>query len=137
MQLQIGVKVIITDESGNMLVLQRAKSDQHDIAETWDIPGGRINVDESLETALKRELREEIGVVPDEIPLLIAAQDIFVTKRDIHVVRLTYRLTITRFVPTLSEEHSAFQWVSPHDLTKLNLDNITRQAVFSASDIPL
>ncbi|MFZ1316864.1 MAG: NUDIX hydrolase, partial [Candidatus Saccharimonas aalborgensis] len=64
MQLQIGVKVIITDQSGSTLVLQRAKSDQPDIAETWDIPGGRINVDESLETALKRELREEIGVVP-------------------------------------------------------------------------
>jgi hypothetical protein len=93
---------------------------------------GRI----ARDSAQKRVTRE-IGVVPDEIPLLIAAQDIFVTKRDIHVVRLTYRLTTARFVLTLSEEHSAFQWVSPRDLTKLNLDNITRQAVFSASDIPL
>lgn len=137
MQLQIGVKVIITDESGNMLVLQRTKSDQHDIAETWDIPGGRINVDESLEAALRRELREEIGRVPDELPKLIAAQDIFVAPRDLHVVRLTYRLTTTQFDPILSEEHSAFQWVSTHALMKLNLDSITRQAVFPTDNMSL
>ncbi len=55
MQLQIGVKVIITDQSGSTLVLQRAKSDQHDIAETWDIPGGRINAGESLSRRHSKE----------------------------------------------------------------------------------
>ena len=78
----------------------------------WDVPGGRIEPHEDLISALHREVYEEIGVDFDGIPELIAAQDIFLAKSDVHVVRLTYRLKQNITPILLSDEHSEFRYVS-------------------------
>lgn len=123
MNLQVGVKALIKNQNSQYLFLRRTMRLATDSDETsWDIPGGRINADESLLDGLTREIEEEIGHTISTVPTLIAAQDIFVKAKDIHVVRLTY--IIEENVPEilLSDEHDAHQWVSAPNLNNINIE---------------
>ena len=51
---QIGIKAIIRNAENQILLLKNK--------DYWDIPGGRIDQGEDIETTLLRELNEEIGV---------------------------------------------------------------------------
>ena len=51
---QIGIKAIIRNDENQILLLKNK--------DYWDIPGGRIDQSEDIETTLLRELNEEIGV---------------------------------------------------------------------------
>lgn len=125
MQLQIGVKVIIQNTAGKYLLLTRSE-DYQTIGggDGWDIPGGRIDASEELLEALHREVREEISAeLPADVrPELLAAQDIIVTAKDLHVVRLTYRLTLDIDEVTLSGEHTAYRWFTLAELKELSLE---------------
>ena len=52
---------VIRDGSGQILIARRADS-QHQ-GGLWEFPGGKVEADESVETALARELHEELGIV--------------------------------------------------------------------------
>ncbi len=123
MILQIGVKAIIKSSSDEYLLLRRSDLLATDSSETsWDIPGGRINPDENLIDALKREIKEEVGYDIHSTPELIAAQDIFVTTKDLHVVRLTYVIEENISEIHLSVEHEAYQWVSLDGIKSVNTE---------------
>ena len=51
---QIGIKAIIRNDKNQILLLKNK--------DYWDIPGGRMDQGEDIETTLLRELNEEIGV---------------------------------------------------------------------------
>ncbi|MDB5165526.1 MAG: MutT related protein [Candidatus Saccharibacteria bacterium] len=123
MILQIGVKAIIKNSGNECLFLRRSNLLTTDSSETsWDIPGGRINPDENLIDALKREIKEEVGYDIYSTPELIAAQDIFVTTKDLHVVRLTYVIEENISEIHLSDEHEVYQWVSLDNIKSINAE---------------
>ena len=105
MKLQIGVKVLIKNSEGFYLFIKRSQLLPGSDQPSWDIPGGRIESEESLQTALARELEEETGLSLLGEVVLINAQDIFVASKDLHVVRLTYTTTLEATTVTLSDEH--------------------------------
>lgn len=119
--LQVGVKAIVEDENGRVLLLQRSKPFHGEDFLKWDIPGGRIDVGEKLADALRRELNEETGLDLAEIKNTFHVQDILFNPK-LHVVRVTYEVTATGDV-TLSDEHIEFQWFKkdeiPAELTDL------------------
>lgn len=53
------VVALILDSKGNILLVQKKNYDNNQ----WDIPGGGIEKKENCETALKRELNEELGTI--------------------------------------------------------------------------
>lgn len=114
MQLQIGVKIIIRNNKDKLLVIKRTELLQNESVTSWDIPGGRIEPNEDLRTALAREMLEELGVAINETPHLVNAQDIFVPAKDLHVVRLTYLAheDISSESITLSDEHQQLAWLT-------------------------
>ncbi|MEO5950482.1 MAG: NUDIX domain-containing protein [Candidatus Saccharimonadales bacterium] len=122
MQLQIGVKVLIKNSKGLYLLVQRTDTLSNNQEHAWDIPGGRINPEEDLRSALTREVNEEIGIKLTDAPKLIDAQDIFVTTKDLHVVRLTYTIDMDVSDIILSQEHQAHTWTSLEDAFQLNVD---------------
>ena len=128
MQLQIGVKVLIKNSKGLYLFLQR-KNDSANLDKMWDIPGGRIEIDENLQDALVREVREETGLTLLGSTKLIAAQDIFVQSKDLHVVRLTYTMNSEMKEIILSKEHQAYQWLSLHEAAAIDLDPYLREVI--------
>lgn len=125
MQLQVGVKVLAQNTAGEYLLLTRSSDyEMTGDSDGWDIPGGRIHTSEELRAAIQREIREEIGIeLPaDTQPELLTAQDIIVPARSLHVVRLTYRLTLDIETVTLSGEHTAYRWFTPDELKELSLE---------------
>lgn len=123
MNLQVGVKVLIKNSRGEYLFLRRTKRLITDKEETsWDIPGGRIDGEEPLIDALKREIKEEIGHDLRSTPKLLVAQDIFVPEKELHVVRLTYEVDEDVTDVLLSDEHDDFKWVKQANLQTLNAE---------------
>ncbi|WP_347988188.1 Nudix family hydrolase [Methylomonas sp. AM2-LC] len=52
---------VITDNLGNILLTQRAKHVHQ--GGLWEFPGGKLELGESVERALIRELQEEVGIL--------------------------------------------------------------------------
>lgn len=56
----IDVTAAILEEENKIMIARRAKG-KH-LAGFWEFPGGKVEKDESLETCLIREMKEEFGV---------------------------------------------------------------------------
>lgn len=115
MQLQVGVKVFLENSAGEFLLLHRNLEKYPTIRGSWDIVGGRIDVETPLIDNLRREVFEETQLQISSVPILLDAQDIFVGEEK-HVVRLTYRAT-TEGEPVLdTSENDKFVWLTPQKL---------------------
>jgi 8-oxo-dGTP diphosphatase len=112
-KLQVGVKVLIKKEN-KYLFLRRHKNFKSGAPE-WDIPGGRIEPEEALSDALAREVYEETALVLDKPAELLAAQDIFVPSKSLHVVRLTYQAPASGKV-SISNEHDEYKWMTQEEI---------------------
>lgn len=128
MKLQVGVKVILQNDKDEYLLLRRSETFHNETEPHWDIPGGRIDPEETLHDALRREIMEETGLTVDDDFRLLAAQDIMVPAKDLHVVRLTYTARGTGNVVT-SDEHQETKWIDREEALKLNLDPYLREAL--------
>ena len=127
MNLQVGVKVLLRNKQGEILVLKRSQDKYPTVNNLWDIPGGRIDPGVSLEENLKREVLEETGLVLTSDPKLCGAQDIL--KNEKHVVRITYTAHAEGEV-RLSDEHTEYQWISLENLKSLDLlDTYVRRLI--------
>ncbi|MBA2474208.1 MAG: NUDIX domain-containing protein [Pseudonocardiales bacterium] len=100
--------------AGRVLAQQRAYPPE--LAGRWELPGGRVEPEESAREALIRECREELAVevVPGEqlgpdVPLPSG----FVLR--VHVARLAQPMATP--VPV---EHAALRWVDVTDLAELD-----------------
>ncbi len=61
---QTGASIIVEDSEGRILMQQRQDDG------TWSYPGGRIEIDETVEEAARREVFEECGLQIHEMSLL-------------------------------------------------------------------
>ena len=69
------VAAALLDGNGRVLMQQRRLSKQH--GGLWEFPGGKVEAGETLDMALVRELREELGITIDAAsiePLAFAAR---------------------------------------------------------------
>lgn len=127
MTLQVGVKALI-ERDGAYLFLRRS-ADFKSGPQDWDIPGGRIESNEPLVDALRREVIEETGLSLDGIDTLLSAQDIFVSSKDLHVVRLTYLASASGEV-AISDEHSEHAWMTKRQiLAEEHVDSYLREVL--------
>lgn len=110
---QVGVKAVITRE-GRILAVQHAEG-------FWDIPGGRIDGDESPEETIRREIAEELpGTTDIHIGRPLGEARIpEVTFPDGSGLLLLYRQVSAVVPPGLSDEHTAAEWVTPADAAEM------------------
>jgi 8-oxo-dGTP diphosphatase len=57
---RIDVVAAIIRKNGQILITQRP--DSVHLARLWEFPGGKVEAGESLDSALRREIREELGI---------------------------------------------------------------------------
>lgn len=81
----------------------------------WEFPGGKINPGESPETALMRELREELGI---EVAVGKGLEPVICHYRTTSIRLLPFLCEITDGVP-LPLEHEDLRWCAPQDFDAL------------------
>src|SRR5579885_3383319 len=115
----LGVKALIHNLEGKLLLLQAPKEK----GAYWDVPGGRIQKNESLENALKREVYEETGIQITRIkPFVMALSSIRIPFQNgdvglIYAFHLCDGLLDTPI--RLSTEHTHFDWFEPTKAAQL------------------
>lgn len=111
----VGIKAIVQNEHGDVLLVGRRSRSQN--APHLDLPGGRMEPNESFLQTLDRELREEIGVSyagePKQVAATVSRIDIPdpLGTRALVLVVYFVRLTSTTIVLGDGEEVSA--WLPP------------------------
>ena len=108
---QVVVAAIIQNPQGQYLCCKRG--DWKSAPNKWEFPGGKPEANESLEDAIVREIREELGV---EITVL--RQFDRSTTGEIDLVCIVCELVDA--VPTSSTDHSELRWVPEEELSKLD-----------------
>lgn len=115
---KIAQKVIVVQDE-KVLLLQ----DPREGRDIWELPGGRMNVDEEPREAMQREFREEMGVDIDVHEVLHMKQFIPGTEGKRAFV-IVYRATLTKpeeaFV-VADEEVSHVGWFAKTEIASLTL----------------
>jgi mutator protein MutT len=66
---------ILENDKGEIMLVKR-KADPS--IGKWDLPGGFVDLNETVEQSLKRELKEEIGITPFDLRYFDSYSDIYV-----------------------------------------------------------
>ena len=104
----VAVKVHIW-RKGKLLIIKRAPDDDF-YAGFWDVPGGSLHQDETVEQGLRRETQEEVGLTLSRIrPLTTWSYG----KDDTFEIGLSFLATTDTTTVSLSEEHTEFVWLTP------------------------
>jgi 8-oxo-dGTP pyrophosphatase MutT (NUDIX family) len=118
--LMVGAAVLITDEENRLLMLYRSDN------KCWGLPGGAVELGETIETALRREAREEIGLEPGSLSLfgVFSGPELFYrypNGDEVHNIAIVYRARFAGGEICLNSEHTEWGWFAPEEIP----DNIS------------
>jgi 8-oxo-dGTP diphosphatase len=93
----------------------------------WEFPGGKIELRESPEECLKRELKEELDLEIENINIFHAIQHEY---SDFHIIMIAYKCDLCKNQKILLTEHEDYRWLESNseDWKKIN---------FLPADIPI
>jgi len=108
---------IVSD--GKVLIVRRARPPAHGL---YTLPGGGVELGETLEQAVIREVREETALIVEPIELVgfrqaIARDDAGRVER--HFVILPFAARWTGGEVTLNEELAEARWLAPSEIASL------------------
>lgn len=101
----VGV-LFYSKETNRHLFLLR--NDRH--LQSWGLPGGKCERNETLRETLVRECIEEIGYWPDDAKLFPLER--FFNNESKFVYHTFYCIIDREFIPTLNNEHIGYTWIS-------------------------
>ena len=114
------VKVIIYNAQGNVLVLKR-NIDTPVFPGMWDLPGGKIEFGENFQTAITREISEEVKLNTDPMPHPVFGWTGIAYNKD---TQFFGYLFIAKYVSgdvVLSPEHTDYKWVNRQEAENLDM----------------
>ncbi len=106
------VAAALQDSTGNFLLQKRPVGKS--MAGLWEFPGGKVENGETPESALTRELEEELGIVVDAAalePVAFASEPL----GDQHLLLLLYRCA-TWDGKVESRESAELLWISAEEM---------------------
>ncbi len=124
MKKQIEVVAAVIEHEGKILCMQRNESKHEYISFKWEFPGGKIEVNESEQQALARELKEEMDYevkIEDKlIKVVHEYPDFVLTMNAYSCVAPTKDFVL--------KEHVNFKWLSLDELNGLD---------WAGADVPI
>ena len=123
------VNVVVVNDDGDILLIRRTDNDN------WALPGGAIDLGESVAQAAIRETQEETGITPEIIGLVGIYTDprhvIHYTSND--EVRQEFSIVLTGRPlagrPTPSDESREVRWVPAADIGTCQMDQAMRKRI--------
>lgn len=104
----------IAFNDGKFLIGKRLSSGE--MAGRWEFPGGKVDGDETPETALVREFREEMAI--DVTVGALIGTAVFNNKNGPSEL-LAYEITVPRDLPVELTEHSSIAWATMGEIEGL------------------
>ncbi|WP_434710121.1 NUDIX domain-containing protein [Rhizobium sp. YTUHZ045] len=99
-----------------MLLLARRNSGRRIYPDRWSLPGGHIEDGEDAETAMRRELMEEISITPERWRL--AAKFVSQAPPEASATFHVYHVDQWQGLPQLvGDEHTELRWFTPSEIT--------------------
>lgn len=115
-----GTVAAVVIKEGKLLVLKR---DQEPGRGQWDLPGGFMNEGEAPEAALRRELKEELGVDGATLDLIGWFPGTYVWQgREFAVLSGAFLAELPGEI-VINYESSAYQWVPVQEVGELAFDS--------------
>lgn len=109
------VAAVVVRGDGTILACRRAAGRAS--AGLWEFPGGKVELGESASDALKREIREELGV--EGVVGDLITRDVTLVG-DVMIDLACYRMSFATAEPSGSTDHDTLRWVTPAELSTLN-----------------
>ncbi len=113
----LAVRVLLTDKDNKILILKRS-TDSKTNPGKWELPGGKVNQDESFDHALIREVYEETN-------LKIALEHVVgASEQNLHIIRAVHIIMSGKIIEgelNLSGEHEGYAWVLMETLSDYEL----------------
>lgn len=125
----VGVAAVIWNEAGQVLLIRRLYPPR---AGQWSLPGGKVERGETLEAALKREIREETGL---EIAILGLAgvaeivDDSTLGGPGRHYVLIDYSARAISGIARAASDAGEALWVDDQGLERIALWPETRRII--------
>lgn len=116
---------------GRVLCAQRGPG--HDLAGSWEFPGGKIEPGETPRQALVREVEEELLCEVDVLSEVCTTEQ----RYDFGTVILTTFLCRLRFGEPCLTEHMAMRWELPANMPQLGWAPADREAMRLISRMPV
>ncbi|OGD63708.1 hypothetical protein A2160_03415 [Candidatus Beckwithbacteria bacterium RBG_13_42_9] len=124
------VGAFILNKNGQLLLVKSYKWDNGKI---WSVPGGKIKIGETIEEAIKREVKEEVGVEINFVKVFaiwdaINPKEFFQKK---HFIFLECQCLIKEdeVIKLDNQEIQEFAWFDLKESSKANLEYWTRRSI--------
>ena len=112
----IAAGIVLNEQKNKILLIKRADLMWGDV---WSIPGGHIEYGETVDEALKRELKEELNLEISDTKFLCYEEFSVPTKRNKYFISLNFIvLAKERIVP--NEEIKEAGWFDVSKLSEIN-----------------
>src|SRR5688572_12718372 len=95
----VSVAAVVVDDQDRVLVVQRRDNGK------WEIPGGILELDESIHAGLRREVEEETGLLVEPERLTGVYKNM-----KLGVVALVFRARVAGGSAGSTEESAAVEW---------------------------
>jgi len=124
------VVAVIYDERGRLLICKKP-ADRGVFPGQWGLPGGGVEHGELLEQALRREVREELGLEIENLRALYFKEGIetkahpVIGPTRVHMIYLLYQCVASSSELSLNEEFVDSAWVFPEVLDQYDLNSET------------
>jgi 8-oxo-dGTP diphosphatase len=101
---RVSVKAVIRDEAGQLLLVKEHFDD-------WVLPGGGVEEGETMADALKRELKEELGVSNVISSKFISTFSYYAPKKEVWCLWLLYEAEIEGYDMSLASDGSEAAYI--------------------------
>lgn len=121
----VTVGPLIFDKKGKLFLMQSPKWHNK-----WVIPGGKIELGETMKHAVIREIKEETNLEIYDICFLTVLENIFdpVFVKKKHFIHLNFTAkTKNPDTVVLNEEATAFKWVTLEEAEQMDVEPYTRK----------
>lgn len=108
-------------KDGRILIGQRPENNT--LAGQWEFPGGKIEMGETPEYALARELSEELGIEATVGELKLACTH---TYGDVGILILFYEILYWKGEPK-AKHHMMLEWIYPEELRDRQIPEANRR----------
>jgi 8-oxo-dGTP diphosphatase len=122
--LRVGSALVVRDPSGRVLLGRRAKEPNRG---RWVLPGGKIELFESIADAGRREIVEETGI-DVRVGEQIGAFEIIRPPHEHRLIIYSWA-TAMEGVPRAASDISELDFVAPEDLCRLDLTEVCEEVL--------